>query len=309
MKALAKTIALWAVMILAGPCHAAGLRTKFGEVVVRNIKIGQTYSLNTLISLPLRVLNTGDQTVELLIDPIKPSAEQAHVGYEIVPSTSWVRLEKQEFTVEPNHEAVTDVIVSIPNDPALMGRKFEVDLWSRTRTKVGMFGVGMQSRLLLHVASTPPTEDELMKKFVDKKLANLDFTLLPTVGKAENVPVAQEIDLKKFAKASIKLINPNDAPLNFRIRSVPNFEALLNVPAGFEEAYDPKWLRPSEEVVNVEGNSIKETTLMLNIADKPECYGKSFFFPVAVEVLEQEISANVYYRLLVTTQKKAEEQK
>jgi hypothetical protein len=314
-KLIKATAAIMAAFFVSGSAEAAGLRTKFGEVVVRNIKVGQTYSLNSLINLPLKVLNTGDQTVDLLVDVIKPTAEQARSGYEIAPSTDWVRLDKTRFTVEPNHEAVTDVVVAIPNEPKLMGRKFEVDIWSRTQSKQGMFGVGMQSRLLLHISSEAPTEDELKKKFVDRKLANLDFTLLPTTGRADNVPVNEEVDLKKFSKATIKLINPNDDAINFRIRSVPNFEALLTVPAGYEEAYDPKWLRPAEEVVKVEGNSIKETNLLLNIADKAENYGKSFFFPVQVEVLEQEIGASVFYRLMVTTQskktdaKKSEEKK
>lgn len=296
--AMIATIAL----VAAIPAKAAGLRTKFGEVVVRNIKIGQELSLNQALNLPLRVLNTGDETVTLRIDVIQASTTTARAGYEIVPSTDWVRLEKQDFTVDPNHEAVTDVVVKIPNDPALMGRKFEADIWSRTQSRVGMFGVGMQSRLLIHVASTPPTEDELKQKFVNKKLADLDFTLLPTIGRAENVPLGKDVDLKKLAKCSIKLINPNEATLNFRVRSVPNFEALLAVPAGFEEAYDPKWLRPAQEVVELEGNSIKETALVINVPDKPENRGKAFFFPVAVEILEQEIPARVYYKLLVRTE-------
>ena len=302
-----RMIAMAAVLLTAAwmprPADAAGLRTKFGEVQVKGLKIGQTYSLNQLLSLPLRVVNTGEETVDLKIDVIAAATTQLHVGYEVVPDTGWVRLEKREFTVDPSHEAVTDVIIAIPNDPSLLGRKFEADIWSRTISAHNMFGVGMQSRLLIQIASTLPTEDELKKKFVDRKVANLDFTLLPTVGQADGVPVGQEVSLKKFAKVSIKLINPNDQTINFRIRSLPNFEALLQVPGGYMDAYDPKWLKPAHDVVTVEGNSIKETDLLLNVADKPENYGAAFFFPVSVEVLEQEISARVFYKLLVTTAK------
>ena len=304
MRVIVTAAMLLAALWVPQPANAAGLRTKFGEVQVKGLKIGQTYSLNRLLSLPLRVLNTGDETVELKIDVIAAATAQLHIGYEVIPDTSWVRLEQREFTVDPAHEAVTDIIVSIPNDKSLLGRKFEADIWSRTQSRYNMFGVGMQSRLLIQIASTLPTDDELKKKFVDRKIANLDFTLLPTSGQADGVPVGQEIALKKFAKVSIKLINPNDQTLNFRIRSVPNFEALLRTPPGYLEAYDPKWLRPVNEVVKVEGNSIKETDLLLNISDKPENYSASFFFPVAVEVLEQEISARVFYKLLVTTQAK-----
>jgi hypothetical protein len=296
-----KAAAAALLFLASGPASAAGLRTKFGEVVVRNLKIGQVYSLNKLLNLPLRVLNTGDEKVELKIEVIAVSSASVKQGYESIPDLSWVKLDKNDFSVDPNHEAVTDVIVSIPNDPKLLGRRFEADIWSHTMTRTGVFAVGMQSRLLIQVDSTPPTEEELKKKFVDRRLANLDFTLLPTVGEAENVPVGIEFDLKKERKLSIKLINPNDAALNFRVRSVPNWEALLSIPKGYEEAPSAAWLKPSEDVVKIEGNSIKEVGLTLNVPNDPSYRGKAFLFAVAVEILEQEIPARVYYKLLVRT--------
>ncbi|OGR82527.1 MAG: hypothetical protein A3J74_03130 [Elusimicrobia bacterium RIFCSPHIGHO2_02_FULL_57_9] len=287
----------------AAPVSAAGLRTKFGEVVVRNLKIGQVYSLNKLLNLPLRVLNTGAQTVDLKIDVLMISTANAQAGYDPIPEASWVTLERREFSLEPNHEAVTDVIVSIPNEPKYLGKRYEAAIWSRTQSKHEMFAVGMQSRLLIHVDSVAPTKDELKNKYVNKRLANLDFTLFPTGGKIEDVALGVNIDLKKEHKLSIKLINPNDEKLNFRIRSVPNWEALLKVPQGYVDAYDAAWLKPASEVVAMEGNSVQETGLMLNIPDDERNRGKSFFFPVSVEILEQEIPARIYYTLAVQTRR------
>src|SRR5687768_3037305 len=59
-KKTARAAAILAALLASdGPAEAAGLRTKFGEVIVRGLKIGQTYSLNNLLNLPLRVVNTG----------------------------------------------------------------------------------------------------------------------------------------------------------------------------------------------------------------------------------------------------------
>lgn len=297
-----------ALCVLGGAAEAAGLRTKFGEVVLRGLKIGQTYSLERLINLPLRLLNTGEETVDLKIDVIAITTASTKAGYDPIPDISWIKLSKQEFTLEPNHEAVTDVVVSLPNDPSLLGRRFEADIWSRTQSKFQMFAVGVQSRLLIHIDSTPPTEEELKKKFVDRRIADLDFTLLPAAGTAEGVPLGVDYNLKKERKLSIKLINPNDVKINFRIRSVPNWEALLAIPAGYEDAYDPRWLKFAAEIIEVEGNSIKETGMILHIPDEDRYRGKAFLFPVAVDVLEQEISARVYYKLLVTTKSKPDAQ-
>ncbi len=298
-----------AVLFSACEAEAAGLRTAFGEVVVKGLKIGQTYSLHKLLNLPMRVVNTGEESVELLVDVIAAQPDSVKKGYEVIPDLSWISLEKREFTLEPNHEGVTDITVSLPNDPALLGRRFQADIWSRTQSRRGIFAVGMQSRLLIHVDSTPPTEEELKKKFVSARLANLDFTLHPTVGIAEEVAVGREVDMKKEHKLSIKLVNPNDEALNFRIRSMPNWEALLTIPSGYDEAPNPQWLRPAEEVVKIEGNSIREIGLSLTVPVRPEFRGARWIFPVSVEVLEQEIPARVYYKLLVTTAKADEKKK
>ncbi|MEK7389483.1 MAG: hypothetical protein AAB036_07280 [Elusimicrobiota bacterium] len=296
-----KLIAIVITLIVSVPASAAGLRTKFGEVVVSGLKIGQTYSLKELVNLPYAVVNTGESEVDLLLDVIPVSDDVLKQGYEATLSTGWVKLNETRFSVAPNREVATDLTISIPNDPELLGRRFQADIWARTQSPRGMFAVGLRSRLLIHVDSTPPTEEEMKRKFVKKNLSNLDFTLLPTFGNADDVALGRTVDMRKEHKVSIKVINPNEAALNFRIRSIPNWESLLKAPEGYEDAYNPQWLRPAKDIVKVEGNSILETGLSLNIPDKPEHRGKKFFFSVGIEILEAEIPVRVYYRLFVQT--------
>lgn len=281
------------------PCAwAGGLRTPFGEVIVRNIKIGQTYSLFKLVNLPLRVINTGADPVDLRIETVKHTVLTP--GYEPIPALDWVRVDRGTFTVEPNREAVTDLIITIPNDTALLGRRFQADVWSHTVDPRALL-VGLQSRLLLHIDSTPPTEEELKNKFVDETVANLDFTILPVNASVSDIPLGREVSLRKERKISIKMVNPNDRPLNFRVRSIPVWESMITVPQGYEEAYNARWLLPEKDVIKVAGNSIAETSLRLNIPDKAEHRGKRFYFVVSFEVLEQKIATRVFYRLAVDT--------
>lgn len=290
------------LLMPAARCEAAsGLRTPFGEVVVRNLKIGQTYSMYKLVDLPLRLVNTGDSEVDLRIDTIQTPKSEVKNGYDAIPSTAWVRVEQSSFTLSPNREAATDVIISIPNDPALLGRRFQADIWSRTVGGRGAYAVGLQSRLLLHIDSTPPTEDELRKKYVDDRVADLDFTILPVNASVAGVPLGRPIDLRRERKIAIKLVNPNERALNFRVRSIPVWESLISPPDGFEGAYDPKWLTPKDGVVNVDGDSIADTSLTLDIPDEPRNRGKKFLFVVSFDVMEQRIPTHVYYRLFVTT--------
>jgi len=293
---------LTALVLLASAARvdAAGLRTPFGEVLIKNLKIGQTYSMYKLVNLPLRVVNTGDETTDLVIQPIPVKPSEAKEGYTPIPSLDWVRVEKSSFTLDPNREAVSDVIISIPNDPALLGRRFQADIWSHT-VGARAFLVGIRSQLLMQIDSTPPTEDELKKKFVDESLSNLDFTVMPVSGQVVDVPLGREVDLRKERKVAIKIINPNDRALNFRVRSIPTFESMILPPAGYEAADDPKWLKPERDVLKIEGNSISDTSFKLQIPDAERYRGKKLFFIASFEVLEQKIPTRIYYRLIVDT--------
>ena len=53
--------------------EAGGLSCSIGEVVIENLKIGQTYSLRTLANLPLSLTNTGDESVVVRVDPLRPT--------------------------------------------------------------------------------------------------------------------------------------------------------------------------------------------------------------------------------------------
>ena len=284
------------------PSSAAGLRTKFGEVVVQGLKIGRTYSLKDLVNLPYSVVNTGDEETELLIDVVWATSDVVKVGYEQIGALDWVKLAETRFVVAPNREVASDLTISIPNDPSLLGRRFQASIWARTRSMKGMLAAGMQSRLLIHIDSTPPTEEELKRKFVNKRLANLEFSIMPTYGKALDVPLGRPVDLRKHAKVSVKIINANPEKLNFRVRSVPVWESLLQAPADFEPAYNPQWLKPGKDVTAIDGDSIAEVPLVLENPHEKLNRGKNFFFSVGVEVLEQEIPTRFYYRLYVTTQ-------
>lgn len=316
MTRMKNMLAMLILLLAARPAAAAGLRTQFGEVVVRNLKIGQTYSLTKMLNLPYRVINTGDEPVTLIVDVIKVATETVKEGYELVPSTSWVTLSRREFPqLQANAEAVSDIVVTIPDDEKLLGRRFEAPIWARTQSPKGVIAVGMMSRLLIQVDSKRATEEELKYKPSDRQIANLDFTLYPPVGRTENVALGREVDMTKEHKVSIKLINPNEVPLKLKIVSEPNWEAQLERPKTYVDAYNPKWLRPESEIVEVAPNSLKDVKLFLNIPLEDRFYGRNFFFPVSVQVLDQEISSRVYYKLLValephpSTLKKAEEKK
>jgi len=88
--------------------------------------------------------------VELKVDVLYPKKQELKEGFEPIPDTAWVTLEKGHFVIGPDEKAKTDVVIRIPNDDGLMGKKYQVYLWSHTIGR--SLGVGLKSRLLFTIS-------------------------------------------------------------------------------------------------------------------------------------------------------------
>ena len=139
------------LLCVSTPLYAGGLSTAFGELKVKDLKIGQEYSLEETADFPLIVKNTSDEVLELKVEVLYPKPKELKKGYQSIPDTSWITLGKTHFILKPEEEAKTDVIIKIPDDKKYLGKKFQVYLWSRTIGR--SLGVGLKSRLLFTIAS------------------------------------------------------------------------------------------------------------------------------------------------------------
>lgn len=285
------------------PAWGIGLRTQFGEIRVRNLSIGGTYSLHKLLNMPLSVTNTSDDAVDLRMDVLLPQPQSLREGYEAVPSSSWVRLDKQEHLgIEPNAQAVSDVVLSIPDDDSLLGRRFQVHFWTRMVNRAGI-GAGLEGILIFDLASERAGSLEELQETVSRRLANVNFTMIPNHGYADDVPLGQLVDLKEHAGLSIKLVNPNDAKVTFRLVARHPDEAGLSLIQGYARPPNSRWVSFEKELLEVEANSIGEARMRVEIPDIPHFRGQSWMFVVSAAVLEQEIPVYYSYRLLVTTRR------
>ena len=66
--------------------------------------------------MPLRIINSGDRMTNVKMDVLAPQKDELKKGYESIPDLSWIKLPTKEFLgIPPQGEAVTDIIISIPN--------------------------------------------------------------------------------------------------------------------------------------------------------------------------------------------------
>ena len=146
-------LGLFSLILCALPythLEAAGLSTGFSEVILENLELGKVYSTKEVAGLPLVVVNTGDEAVDLKIELLLPQESELKEGFEPIPDLGWIKLEKTEFkNIKPDEAATTDVIITIPDDEQYLGKKYQVFIWSHTVGK--RVGVGLKSKLLFTI--------------------------------------------------------------------------------------------------------------------------------------------------------------
>ena len=149
----------------------AGISTTFAEVILKDLEIGRSYSTKGIAHMPLCVMNTGGETIDLKIDVLIPQPADLKKGYEAIPDVSWIRLEKDFFSdLAPGEQAVTDVILTIPDDKKYAGKKYQVYLRSHTVGKKGLaIAVGLRSRLLFTMRAEIEKSANEVKRKSDKK--------------------------------------------------------------------------------------------------------------------------------------------
>jgi len=144
------TILLVMMAVLSPNLWAKGLSTGFSEVTLEELETGRTYSTKEIAGLPLVVVNTGEEPVDLKVELLMPDASELKEGYEPIPDLGWVRLEQTEFSgIQSKEAAETDVVIDVPNDDIYRGKKYQVYIWSHTTGTA--IGVGLKSKLLFSI--------------------------------------------------------------------------------------------------------------------------------------------------------------
>ena len=291
----------WALALCAALCAAPagatqGIQTKFAQVRVDHLMIGGRYSLTDLVNFPLRVMNDGTEVLKLKVS-VKAPGHPSSRGLESIPDVNWIELQRTTFTVRPGLEAVTDVVINVPNDEKLLGRQFYVFLVTESANPTAL-GVGIISQLSIGISSEKPTAEELKAKFVQKRLANLNFSIDPMETEVNDLPLGRRVQLKDL-HADLKLLNPNDYELDFRVIPIAFWETSIALPSGMQGAWDPKWLIVPKEHIKAKPESFTPLNLAVKLPDDPRLRGQTFILVVRGEILQQEIPAYAYGEVVV----------
>lgn len=290
--------------MFSGLARAGGLRSNFGVLFLENLRVGRTYSILNLASEPLRVVNTTNNTVELKIEIGYPSPSDLRRSYEVIPSTSWIKLEKDEFTLEPGQMAVADFTISIPNDEKYIDKSYQFFVWSHVERLLGErkggthILPGVKGFICFTVA---PIKPGVSDKEAEEIRANLGFNVTPNRITVTGIEVGKKYDIGKLIGKDFRLINPNDETFTYKMEPITVARSMMNLVPGYGDCPDPSFLIIDEPVFEVEGNSIKKKKIYIQFPKEDKYRNKKYEFIIYTYVLNQKIISGVYSDVFVIT--------
>jgi len=276
---------------------AGGLSTHLGEVVVTNLQIGQTYNLRDLANLQITVTNTGKEAVILKMDVLQPESRELRQGAIAVPDISWVSLTKSSFKLERMKIASSDIIISIPDEPQYLGKKFQVIIWSHTVGAGSTFmEVGLKSRIIFSTDTVKADIDKL----VTSSEASLDFSLQPEEIHLDNVPVGISFDITEKTGHVLTITNSGDRQKTFRLESRTVEGSSATLTDQFDDAPEASYLRFSDNEFVLAPKETKTVNMYLNFPTNEEYNGKHYMFIIHAYSADARVTTGVYSRLYVS---------
>ncbi|MBN1897214.1 MAG: hypothetical protein JW827_00415 [Spirochaetes bacterium] len=293
MKKLILNIVFIIILIFPFHLQSAGLKAKLAKVLIENLQPGKTYDLTSQAHLPFEVQNTSKTKAMVTITPSVPE-RKIEKGFEPIPDLSWVKLSKSNFELTPGESAISDIIITVPDDEKYLGKKYQLDINSvgnSVSKNLLTFNVELVSRILFTVAP--------VKKATDDKV-NLNFNVSPLTMEVKDVKTGTKIALGDLGYKLI-LENLNEESFEFEIKSLNPARTLIRIPEGFQPVADPDILSFSETRVKLDQKEKKYIHLFLDIPDTEEYKGKDLIFVIAVNVKNQGVHGTQYVKLLVST--------
>jgi hypothetical protein len=294
---LALSCCLWA----AGPAHAGGLSTQLGEVVIQNLQVGQAYNLRDLANLSLSVVNRGDEEIALAMDPLVPEASELKQGAEAIPDLSWIALSSREHIVSAGGTATSDILVTIPDDDHLLGRKFQVTVWSHSvpRPGAGMaLAYGLKSRIIFTVDPVRAEQVEV----VTSSAADAGCMIAPHEIRVARVTAGKLCDLEKDAGVLLTLSNPGSSPRRVTLASQAVSASQAALPAGYLDTPDASYLTFSQNEITVAPGRSETVRMFLHFPAERRYRGQKYMFIINAETTGQGVKAGVYSRLYASVE-------
>lgn len=274
-KSAAVCLALGVLVLgTAAPASYAriGLSTRFVDVEVEGLRPGGVYTLRELRGASYALKNRGDGVIEVGIEVRVPESLLPH--YEAIPDPAWIELTPRVLSIEPGALGLSEIVIRIPNEPALDGRHFQATLSART-LGAGLLGAGVNSRLRFSIGPGPGAA---APRGPADAAGGLAYDLRPKALSLSQARTGAFYDGKKAEGRRFKLRNRAGTELRLALKAVRWPVGELPLPAGgWETPEDLSWVRFEPAVATVGAFASREVRMLIDKAPESLKGGKAAF--------------------------------
>jgi len=275
--------------------HAGGLRCSIGEVVIENLKIGHTYSLQTLANLPLTLTNTTDGPVIVKVDALVPDAAELRQGAEAIPDVRWATSSPDSIPMNAGESKRSELVLAIPNDERLFGRKFEVIYWSHTLPRPeDLLSYGLKSRIIFTIDPNRDTTDA-------QPGGDLSLEFVPGELWLDRVAKGHRYELQTALGEGLTLRNTSSHALTVNLKPVALSDARVGV-SGFGDLLANGEVTLTPSTVTLAPGESRAVTGTVQMGHPKQKWTSNLACIISAEVQNQPVRTRLYARVYARTQ-------
>lgn len=266
----------------AGSIYGQSRLTAPGQIEISMVTIGQIYDFKKISGTYYEVANYVQDGLKLKIEPLIPSPDRlASKEFEPIPDLSWVRLDKEEFTLKYGENTSANFYLTIPDDAQLLGKKYQFNL--------SVYAINyprplsLTTQILVTISEGRISPMELIQKL---ELNELEFDLTPHKCLLSNFPLGKKIDISQFTGKPFELSNQSEQKYVFTL-TVSSSTENCNLEIPKNQRGDTDFLTLDSGEVILESYASKKFHPCLSIPDQENYRDKELIFLIKAQVLGQ----------------------
>ena len=282
--------ALLASLGLAAGAEAGGLRCSVGEVVIENLAIGHTYSLATLANLPLSITSACEGPVRIAIEPLVPDASELRPGAEAIPDRRWATASPDTLELKPQETQAAHMELAIPDDRALLGRRFQVTFWTHTLPHDGeLLAYGLKSRIIFSIAPTADSADT-------PQTGDLSLALQPADVRLDGVAAGKTLRLENLPRP-LTVRNTSNHRMAVELRAVSCRDAGATMRPDESELLSVSQVRIEPDSLILGPGEMRTITGTMTMGSKKLTRGSNLVCIISAAVTGEPVRTQIYSRL------------
>ncbi len=275
---------------------AGGLRCSVGEVVIENLAIGHTYSLRSLANLPLSVTSTTEGSVRVSIEPLVPDAVELRAGVLPVPDRRWATAVPDTLDLEAQQTRAVELSLAIPNDPTLLGKRFQVTFWTHTLPREGeLLAYGLKSHIIFSISPTADAADV-------QPTGELSLSLQPAEFNIRTLARGKSYRLEKASAVPLKVRNTSNHRVSVELHAMSFESAGATLRPDDAELLKAAKVRFEPDSLMLEPGEERTITGAVTMDPGKPLHGKNLVCVISAAVSGQAVQTQIYSRLRAQAQ-------